>query len=74
MPATAAAASLSFFELYKSGDVSQLHDGMMTAFFTFFFGLAAIYFMIRWLSRFGLLPYVVYRILLSGYLLVKFII
>ncbi|TAL29665.1 MAG: undecaprenyl-diphosphate phosphatase [Alphaproteobacteria bacterium] len=74
MPATAAAAALSFWELYKSHDAVMLHEGMLAAFFTFFFGLGAIYLLIRWLNRFGLMPYVVYRILLSFYLLVKFII
>ncbi|MEZ0224443.1 MAG: undecaprenyl-diphosphate phosphatase [Alphaproteobacteria bacterium] len=74
MPATAAAAALSFWELYKSHDAVMLHEGMMAAFFTFFFGLGAIYLLIRWLNRFGLMPYVVYRILLSLYLLANFII
>jgi undecaprenyl-diphosphatase len=74
MPATAAAAALSFWELYKSDNAVMLHEGMLAAFFTFFFGLGAIYLLIRWLNRFGLMPYVVYRILLSLYLLVNFII
>ena len=74
MPATAAAASLSFYELFKSGDAVVLHEGMIAAVMTFFFGLAAIYFMIKWLKRFGLMPYVVYRILLAGFLFAKFIV
>lgn len=74
MPATAAAAALSFWELYRSHDAVMLQEGMLAAFFTFFFGLGAIYLLIRWLNRFGLMPYVVYRILLSFYLLVKYVI
>jgi len=65
MPATAAAALLSFYDLYKSDNPGRLHEGMEAAGFTFIFGLAAIYFMIGWLKRFGLWPFVVYRILLA---------
>ncbi len=68
MPATAAAALLSFYELYKSGNPGMLHEGLEAAALCFVFGLAAIYFMIGWLKRFGLMPFVVYRILLAAYL------
>ncbi len=68
MPATAAAALLSFYELYKSDNPGMLHEGLEAAGLCFIFGLAAIYFMIGWLKRFGLMPFVVYRILLAAYL------
>jgi len=68
MPATAAAALLSFYDLYKSDNPGLLHEGMEAAGLTFIFGLGAIYFMIGWLKRFGLMPFVVYRILLAAYL------
>lgn len=65
MPATAAAALLSFYDLYKSPDHGRLHEGLEAAGFCFIFGLGAIYFMIGWLKRFGLMPFVVYRIFLG---------
>lgn len=74
MPATAAAAALSFYDLYKSDNPGLLHEGMQAAGLTFIFGLGAIYFMIGWLKRFGLMPFVVYQILLGVFLVWRFLI
>jgi undecaprenyl-diphosphatase len=73
MPAMAAAGCLGLLEILEKGNPGLLHDSIIAACFSFLAGLAAIHFMLRWLNRFGLMPYVVYRILLGLFLLVHFL-
>lgn len=65
IPATAAAGTLGFLEMLQSGDPQLLHDAALGMVFSFLAGLAAIHFMMRWLSRYGLLPFAVYRVFLG---------
>lgn len=73
MPAMAAAGCLGLVEIVGSDSPGLLRDSLIAAGFSFLAGLAAIHFMLRWLKRFGLMPYVIYRILLGTFLLVHFV-
>lgn len=73
IPAMTAAGAVSFLEIFKSGDTGLLHEAGIAVVLAFVFGLAAIHFMMRWLQKFGLMPFVVYRLLLGGFLLVHFV-
>ncbi len=73
MPAMAAAGILSLRDLLQSGDAAQLHDAALAIGLSFVFGLGAIHFMMSWLTRFGLWPFVVYRVALAGVLFAWFV-
>lgn len=64
-PATAAAGFVSFLEIFKTDDPGLWQDSMIAVALAFIAGLGAIHFMMKWLSKFGLLPFVVYRLLLG---------
>lgn len=65
IPAMVGAGTLGMLELLASNDIALMHDAVLGMACSFLAGLAAIHFMIRWLSRFGLLPFAVYRVLLG---------
>ena len=73
IPAMAAAGCLSFLDVFESGDAGLLTDAAWAIFFAFLAGLAAIHFMMKFLPRFGLLPFVVYRLFLGAFLLAWFV-
>lgn len=70
MPAMAAAGAMGFLEILESGDTGMLADAGMAVGLSFLAGLAAIHFMMKWLTRFGLLPFVFYRLGLGAVLVV----
>lgn len=72
IPATAGAGLLGVVDVVKQGNVALGYDMAIAAVMTFFAGLFAITFMMRWLKRFGLMPFVIYRIIL-GIALIAFI-
>lgn len=65
IPAIAGAGTLGFFELLESGNKELLQDALLGLACSFVAGLGAIHFMIRWLGRFGLMPFAIYRVLLG---------
>lgn len=71
IPTLTAAGSLKGYQLVKSGDFSMLKDAAMIMGFSFVFGFCAIAFMMRWLRKSTLTPFVIYRILLGIFLLVS---
>jgi undecaprenyl-diphosphatase len=71
IPTMSAAGTLKGYQLFKSGDLSMLNDAVMMASFSFIFGFCAIALMMRWLQKSTLTPFVIYRILLGGILLVS---
>ena len=70
IPATAGAGLLAVIDVIKAHDAKMEADMAIAAVMTFFAGLLAIAFMMRWLKKFGLMPFVVYRLLLGTALLV----
>lgn len=74
IPAMTAAGAMSFLEIFKSDTPGLWQDSLIAVVLAFLSGMAAIHFMMKWLQKFGLLPFVVYRILLGTFLLVYFVI
>lgn len=71
IPAITAAGTLKGYHLFKSGDFSMINEAALMAIFSFIFGFFAIAFMMRWLQRSTLTPFVIYRICLGLFLLVS---
>jgi undecaprenyl-diphosphatase len=69
IPAISAAGALKLFEALGSGETIGM-DTIACAVLTFFAGLAAIAFLMALLKRVSLLPFVLYRMALGGFLLV----
>ena len=73
LPAMAGAGLLSLLEVLESDAPGLMQDASIAIMMSFIAGLAAIHFMMRWLARAGLMPFVVYRVLLGILLLVFFV-
>jgi undecaprenyl-diphosphatase len=73
IPAMVAAGAMSFLEIFKSDNPGLLHESVIAVGLAFVAGLCAIHFMMKWLKKFGLMPFVVYRILLGTFLLFYFV-
>lgn len=71
IPTLTAAGTLKGVQLVKGGDFSMMNDAMMMMAFSFVFGICAIAFMMRWLKKSTLTPFVIYRILLGVFLLIS---
>ncbi len=69
IPTMMAAGTLKGYGLFKSGDLTLLNDAILMIIFSFIFGFCAIAFMMRWLRKATLTPFVIYRILLGLFLL-----
>jgi len=70
VPAVAAAGFLGVRDLIKIGNLQLIHDAIFSGTMAFLAGLAAIAYLINRLKKHGMLPFVVYRILLGVGLLV----
>lgn len=69
IPTIIAAGTLKGYQLLKSGDLSMINDAAMMMGFSFIFGFCAITFMMRWLQKSTLTPFVIYRVFLGLVLL-----
>ncbi|MBP6951295.1 MAG: undecaprenyl-diphosphate phosphatase [Alphaproteobacteria bacterium] len=69
IPTITAAGILKGYHLMKTGDLSLLNDAALTMAFSFVFGFCAIAFMMHWLRRSTLTPFVIYRVILGIFLL-----
>lgn len=67
IPAIAAAGGLTMFELVETGQSIPM-DGIYAAVLTFFSALVAIAFLMRLVSKIGLLPFALYRFALAAVL------
>ncbi len=70
IPAIIGAGGLKGWELYESGNAAMGVDATLAAGMAFVTALAAITLMMAWLRRSTFTPFVIYRILLGGGLLV----
>lgn len=70
IPAIAGAGTLGMLELLESGNKELMFDAGLGLVCSFLAGLGAIHFMIRWLSRYGLMPFAIYRVILGCALIV----
>ncbi len=64
--AMAAAGSAGALDLTSIGDMSLVRDALISVAFTFVSALLVITFLMKWLTRFSFLPFVVYRMLLGA--------
>lgn len=73
IPATAGAGAMGVLELLEEDNAGLWHQAGIAVGLAFLAGLFAIHFMMVWLKRAGLMPFVFYRMFLGGFLLVYFI-
>lgn len=69
MPTIVAAGSLVGYKLYRLGDLALTADAAIAAGLAFVSALGAIGLMMAWLRRSSFTPFVLYRIVLGGFLL-----
>lgn len=69
VPAIAGAGLLKGLDALETGNEAVLTQGMVAAVLTFFFGLAAIAFLMSWLRRSGFLIFMLYRLGLGCFLI-----
>lgn len=69
IPTLTGAGLVKGYQLFKGGDFSMMKDAGLIMGFSFIFGFCAIAFMMRWLQKSTLTPFVIYRILLGFFLL-----
>lgn len=69
MPAIIGAGTLKGYELYQMGDTALNTSLFVAAGFSFLAALLAIFLMMAWLARATFTPFVIYRIILGGFLL-----
>lgn len=72
IPAILGAGTLAGLDVYRAGDLSLGYDAAIAAVISFFFALVAIAIMVRWLRRASFTPFVIYRVLFGGVLLIWF--
>ncbi len=71
IPAILAAGGLEGYELFQSPEpVGLFQDALLAAGLSGLFGLLAIFFLMYWLKRASFLPFVLYRLLLGGGILI----
>ena len=71
IPAILAAGSLVAYELYQSGNLATMIDAVDGITYSFIASIIAIYVIMWWLKRSTFLPFVVYRVILGGWLLLE---
>jgi undecaprenyl-diphosphatase len=70
MPTIAAAGMLIAKDLLEAGDLRLTEQAGLAAGLSFVSAIVAIWLMMGWLKHSGFLPFVIYRVLLGGFLLV----
>ena len=69
IPTIAGIAAIAGLELYEQGDFSLQREAVIAVGLAFVAGLIAIAGMLRWLTHSSFTPFVIYRLLLGGFLL-----
>lgn len=69
IPAILGAATLAGLDVVSSGNASLQSDAIFVTVLSFFTALFSIWFMMALLKRMSMLPFVIYRLLLGGFLL-----
>ena len=71
IPTIAGAGLLVACSLWQTGDISNISDACHSVMYSFIASLGAIYLMMMWLKKWTFTPFVIYRLLLGGYLLLN---
>lgn len=69
IPTILAAGMLAAYGLWQSGDYEQIGAAFSAVGYSFVFSMAAIFLLMQWLKKWSFLPFVIYRIILGGVLL-----
>lgn len=69
IPTILGAGTLAGLDIYKSGSDVLTHDALVAAGLSFITALVAIALLMRWLKRASFAPFVLYRVLLGGFLI-----
>ena len=69
IPTIIGAGVLKGYDLYKAGDVVQIDTALSVAGLAFVSAFIAIALMMKWLKKASFTPFVIYRIILGGFLL-----
>jgi len=69
IPTIVGAGVLKGYDLYKAGDAVQIDTALTAAAFAFVSALIAIALMMTWLKHASFTPFVIYRVVLGGFLL-----
>lgn len=69
IPAIIAAAALVAFEMYQNHNMAEIIDAIDGITYSFAASIVAIYVVMWWLKKSTFLPFVIYRIILGGFLL-----
>jgi len=65
IPAIAGAGCFAILDFLESGDAQMGIDMLTAIILSFIVGLFAIYIMIKWIKKYGLMPFVIYRLVLG---------
>lgn len=68
IPVTALAAGYKLLQLALSGQPADWTALFLGGLFSAIFGLLCIHYLLKWLTRHGMWPFVIYRLLLAAYL------
>lgn len=69
IPTILAAGLVEGYELWQNGEISQLLVACDAVAYSFVFSIGAIFVLMQWLKKWSFLPFVIYRIVLGGMLL-----
>ena len=69
IPTILAAGLLAGYELWQGGNLTEIMAAFHGIGYSFIFSLAAIFVMMQWLKKWSFWPFVVYRVILGGILL-----
>lgn len=70
IPTTAGAGMIGVMGIAEAGDISLWREAILAAGFAFIAAIIVIHLMLKWLKSFSLLPFVIYRLVLGGILVV----
>lgn len=71
IPTIAGAGLLVALELFKEGNIENLNSAIHGIGYSFLASITAIFIMMNWLKKWSFTPFVIYRLILGGYLLLS---
>ncbi len=73
IPVILVAATYEFFILIQSGNTVDMMDFLITAGLSFITAILTIHYFLRFIEQIGMLPFVIYRVILGGALFIVFL-
>lgn len=72
IPAILAAGTLTFYELFTSGEVALQNEAFVAAGLSFVVAFTAISLFMKWIGRIGMGPFALYRVVMGVFLLLAY--